>query len=612
MMMQPHFMPASGMLLDNRGWGGIYTVGRLADDVSIERAREDLAGIGAWLRETYPRLTDGREYTLEPLPQATLTPSDRAAAVQFSGLLAAVIGVVLMVACVNVANLMLSRALQRRREIAVRQALGADRGRLLRQLLAESLTLSSIGGVAGIAIAYQARGVLQRLPFPFALDFGFDARILGFVVVVTLFTGVAFGVVPALAATRVDLTAPMRRSSPRARGRRFTLFGGLVVAQVALSLTLLIAAGLFVRTLVALGSSELGFDAEEIAVAAVDPSLQGYEGDAVREYYRRLVERVAGLPGVESVSFSSALPAGGDDSLSFTVEGMDAPPDGLYANVTVVGPRFFETLGIPMVRGRELTEADNAAGEPVLVVNESGARELSRLVPGDPMDVRLSFDGAAGPFARIVGIAADSKNSSLRDEPQPMAYLPAAQRSGGWYAMALLARTETIPAQGLVPALRAALREVDRNVPAFRVGTLEEHLAETLLQERLAAGLVGFAAILALALASVGLYGILSYSVARRTREMGIRMALGARAARVRYLVMRQALTLVMAGAVIGVVASLGAASLLSSFLWGVTATDPLTYVTVVGLLLLVALAASYVPARRATRADPRAALRAE
>ncbi|MGD8815783.1 MAG: ABC transporter permease [Acidobacteriota bacterium] len=612
MMMQPHFMPSSGMLLDRRGWGGILTVGRLADDISLQQARDDFDAIGDWLHETYPRFTEDREYDLVSLPQGTLMPSDRQAVVQVSTLLAVVVAMVLLVACVNVASLMLSRALRRRGELAVRQALGAGRGRLLRQLLIESLVLSAIGGVAGLLVAIAGRGVLERLPFPFALDFSFDGRILAFTVALTALTGLAFGIGPALAATRVDIAGPMRGSSQRTGGRRFRLGGALVVGQVALSLILLIAAGLFARTLIALGRTDLGFEPDNVVIAAVDPSLQGYEGFEVRDFYRRLVDRVAALPGVASVSLATSLPAGGGDSLSYDIEGAEAPEGGQYLGVTAVGAGYFETMGIALVRGRGFTGADDADGEPVIVINERAARRLRDQLVVDPMEVRVSFSGSDGPFARIVGIAADSKNGSLREAARPMAYLPAEQQTEAWYAMVLLARTSGADPEGVVPVVRAAVHEVDPNVPAFSVGTLAGHLSDSLSQERLVAGLVGFAAALALLLASIGLYGVLSYAVTRRTREMGIRMALGARTTSVRYLVVRQALLLMAIGGMLGLVGSLAVGSLLSGFLYGVTAGDPLTYALVVGALVAVALAASYVPARRATRVDPLIALRSE
>jgi putative ABC transport system permease protein len=539
-------------------------------------------------------------------------PSDRQAVVQVSTLLAVVVAMVLLVACVNVASLMLSRALSRRGELAVRQALGAGRGRLLRQLLLESLVLAAIGGVVGMLMALAGRAVLERLPFPFALDFSFDGRILAFTVALTALTGVAFGIGPALAATRVDIAGPMRSSSRRTGDRRFRLGGALVVGQVALSLILLIAAGLFARTLIALGRTDLGFEPDNVVIAAVDPSLQGYEGFEVRDFYRRLVDRVAALPGVASVSLATSLPAGGGDSLSYVIEGVQAPDGGQYLGVTAVGPGYFETMGIALVRGRGFTPTDDADGEPVVVINESAARRLRDEVSVDPMEVRISFSGSGGPFARIVGIAADSKTGSLRDAPGPMAYLPAEQQTEAWYAMVLLARTSGVDPEGVVPAVRAAVHEVDPNVPAFSVGTLVGHLSDSLTQERLVAGLVGFAAGLALLLASIGLYGVLAYAVNRRTREMGIRMALGARTTSVRYLVVRQALLLMAIGGVLGLAGSLAVGSLLSGFLYGVSAGDPLTYALVVGALVAVALAASYVPARRATRVDPLIALRSE
>jgi predicted permease len=608
MMMQPHLMPSSGMLLDRRGWGGIYTVGRLAEGMSFEQARDDFAAIAGWLKETYPDYTGQREYRLAPLPQATLTPSDRAVVVRFSGLLTGMMALVLLVACVNVANLMLSRALRRQREFAVRQALGAGRGRLVRQMLLESLLLSAIGGAAGLMLAYAASGVLERLPFPMALDFGFDGRMLAFVAAVTLLTGIGFGAMPTLRATRVDLARRMQADGGSRRPRRFRLGGALVVAQVALSLVLLIAAGLFLRTLLVLGSSDLGFDPDGVVTATIDPSLQGYGESEIDAFYRRALDRVAGIPGVESVSMTSALPADGDDSMGITIEGIERPEGGLYIGTIAVGADYFETLRIPMLRGRGFTRSDADRGERLLVLNETGAELLARYYPGDPLDARISFEGPGGPWLRVIGIAADSKTASLREEERPVAY-------GGPFAassMSIIARTAGVPPARVAPDLRAALSEVDGNVPAFEVGTLEEHLSTVLLPERLTAALLGFAATLALALASVGLYGVLSTAVVRRTREMGIRMALGAHTGAVRRLVLGRALLLVALGAIVGIGGSLALGSVMASFLYGVTPTDPATYTAVIALLVVVALAAAYVPARRATRVDPLVALRSD
>lgn len=609
MAMQPHFMPSSGMLLDRRGWGGIMTVGRLAAGVSLQQARDDFALIGEWLQETYPQFAGEREYTLLPLAEATLMPSGRAMAVGVSSLLAVVVGIVLLVACVNVANLMLARGLRRRSEIAVRQALGAGRGRLVRQLLVESVCLSMVGGLVGLMIALVGRGALESLPFPFALDFSLDARILGFSAALALLTGIGFGVVPALATTRVDLSQPMRRLPEGAGGGRSPLGAALVVCQVALSVVLLIAAGLFTRTFIAINSIDLGFEPDEVLVAAVDPSLQGYEGAAVHAFHRELLERAESIPGVRSASLTSALPAAGGDTLGFSVQGVssDQMPS---ANVTVVGPRYLETMGIRLLRGRDLTAADNLSAEQVLIVNESAVRQLAEIAPGDPMGLRLGFAGPDGPYARIVGIAADSKTTSLRGDSQPMFYIPAQQIPDASFGLTLLSRTAGVPPQSIAPSVRAAVRDVDPDVAAFGVEPLSDHLAATMVQERLVASLVGFAALLTLGLASIGLYGVLSFGVARRNREMGIRMALGARAGGVRSLIVRQALRLVLVGSVFGIAASLAAGSYVSSFLYGISAADPLTYGMVVGLLVIAAAVASYLPARRATRVDPVIALR--
>jgi len=617
MMMQAHFMPESGYLLDRRGWGGIYTVARLAEGVSLEQARADVASVAAWINETHPEMASwGREYLLVPFSRGSLRPGDRGMIVQFSALLLGIMGLVLTVACVNVANLMLTRSVQRRSEIAVRQALGADRRRLFRQLLIESLTLSLIGGAAGVVFAVWSQGFLRALPFPFELDLGLDARVLGFAAAASLVTGIVFGLLPAVRASSVDLAARMRRGAGEGvrRGRR-GLADVLVVAQVALSLILLIGAGLFARTLVSLGSMDLGFDAENVLIATVDPGLQGYEGGEIKSFYDRLMPRIEAAPGVERASLISAPPGPMNDNYwTFSIEGYTPEADqriGGYISYAATG--YFETMGIPVVEGRAFAGSDTE-GAPVVVINETGARRFAELTGREALGARLGFEGPEGPFAEIIGIVADSTVGGLRDEARQQLYLPHEQitAAGMGARMSLLVRTGAADPLSVVAGVRAAVLETDPNVPVFAATTLEEHLSATLVQERLSATLLAFSAALSLLLASVGLYGVLSYAVARRTREMGIRMALGAQTEDVRRMVVRQGMVLVAVGGAFGLAASWFGASLVSSFLFGVTNTDPVTYAAVTALLVVVALISAYVPARRATRVDPITALRSE
>ncbi len=617
MMMQPHFMPASGNLLERRGWGGIFVVGRLGDGVGIEQAGDSVAGVAEWIIEQNPQFANwGREYTLVPLHQATLMPGERNAVVLTSSLLMGIMGLVLLVACVNVANLMLTRSVRRRSEIAIRQALGADRVRLFRQLLVESLTLGLLGGAAGLLLAQWGSSLLRRLPFPLELDLSLDARVLGFALIASLATGVVFGLAPAFRAARVDLSCNLRPvlAGGATIGRR-RMSSGLVIVQVALSMVLLIVAGLFARTLINLGSIELGFDADNVLAATVDPGLQGYEGAEVKAFYDRLMPRIEAVPGVVAASLVSALPGPeNDNSWSISLQGYTPEADErLGSYVSYVASDYFETIGIPIMRGRGFTAADDN-GPPSVVINETAAELLAQLTGRDALGGRIGFDGPDGDFVGIIGIAGDSKVGNLRADPRPQTYLPHAQVAalGMGARMSLLVRTGAADPLGVLPGVRTALQETDPNVPVFDATTLEDHLSATLVRERLSAALLGLSAALALLLAGVGLYGVLSYSVARRTKEMGIRIALGARSDEVRLLVVRHGLLLVAIGVVAGVVASAALAVLLSGFLYGVTGTDPLTYAGVVLVIAVVALAASYVPARRATRVDPLVALRSD
>jgi len=527
-------------------------------------------------------------------------------------ILMGVVGLVLLIACANVANLLLARAAARRREVSVRLALGAGRGRLVRQLLTESMLLAALAGGFGVLVAMWTNRLIVSLqpplPIPIDIDVGIDLKVLAFTAVAALLTGVLFGIVPAFNASRFDLSAHMRGSATGARhGGRQRLTSTLVVAQVAMSIVLLVGAGLFVRTLINLGSTDMGFDTDNVVVAAVDPTLQGYQGAEIAGYYRRLIERVEASPGVASVSVVTGLPGGGSDRTSFDIEGVDLPERQVISYMGA-GARYFETMGIPMVAGRDFTAADDPRAPPVLIVNQSAANRIRGLSGRDALGAGIRMGEPEGPFARIIGVAADSKTTSVRADPLPMVYLPLAQNQGS-ARLVLLARSAVAPA-GVLDAVRVAFREIDPNVPAVGVMRLSDYLDSTLGFERLSAGLLTFSAFLALVLASVGLYGVLSYSVGRRRGELGIRMALGAQANDVRRMVVRQGMVLVTIGAILGLAGAAASGSLLAGFLFGVSGLDVTTYVAVIAILAVVAGVASYIPARRATTVDPAITLR--
>jgi predicted permease len=541
------------------------------------------------------------------------------------------VGIILLIASANVAGLMLARAAARQKEMAVRLALGAGRARIVRQLLTESLILSVLGGALGILFAYWGAHAIvsfvssnQTRPLGFAM--GVDLRVLGFTAVVSLFTGILFGVAPAFRSARVDLTPTLKEGegssadAGRAGGKWFSAGNLLVVTQVALAVVVLVGAGLLVRTLQNLRSVDLGFDAHNILIFGIDPTLAGYKGEQTDNLYRDLQGRLAETPGVKSASYSmmSLLSNG----LMITVFHWPGTPEDQTAESDMldVGPNFFETLHIPFLAGRGFGAADfelaaaNGGDKPTsaptpVIVNQAFVQKY--LGKENPIGKAFGESGAgplgaATPGYEIVGVVRDAKYNDLRREIHPMMYQP--HHVG---AATFELRTAADP-QALLPAIREVVGQVNADLPLFNVTTQSEQIDRLLFQERLVARLAGFFGVLALVLACIGLYGLLSYEVSRRTREIGIRIALGAQPERVLKLVLWQGIALAMAGAVVGIGVALGVTRYLASMLFNVRASDPLTMSAVGVLLVLVALAACYIPARRATRVDPMIALRYE
>jgi predicted permease len=529
-------------------------------------------------------------------------------------LLMSVVALVLLIACTNVANLLLARAAERQKEIAVRLALGAGRWRLMRQLLTEAMLLATAGGALGFVFAHWGRDILLRLRFPgretLPFQSGLDWRILTFTITVSVLTGLLFGLVPAWRATRVDLTPTLKEAGRGSVGySRSWLTRSLVVAQVALSLLLLIGAGLFLRTLRNLQHVSPGFNTQNLLLFRMDPRLSGYQNDKVKDLYQRLFERLETVPGVRSVSFSRhPLLAGSMGGRSFYPAGQPAETNAPEAHLHIVRANFFETLELPLQMGRLLTAQDDASAPPVAVINQALA---SRFFPNEnPIGKRFSFDPQKPAEVEVVGVVHDSKYTSLRAETPPTIYVSWLQerRMG---QMNFEVRTVGDPA-AFVPAIRQAIREVDSNLPIFGIKTQVEQASQSLAQERLFASLLSFFGVLALGLAALGLYGVLANSVAQRTQEIGIRMALGANVRSVLRLVIGQGMRLVCVGVAIGLLVAFWLTKWLATWVYGVGVTDPMTFGAIAGLLLLVAIGACYIPARRAAKVDPLVALRYE
>jgi predicted permease len=528
----------------------------------------------------------------------------------------AAVGMVLLIACANLATLLLARAAGRQKEIAVRLALGASRSRLVRQLLTESLLLSLIGGGLGLLLSLWASQFLSRFlpqaPMPIRLDLHPDARMVGFTLVVSTLTAVLFGLAPALQATRPDLTPVLKEESGALgrRAHRLALGKILVVAQVALSILLLVGAGLFVRTLWKLKALDPGFTRDRIVLLSLDPSLNGYGENETRQFYQRLVERLESLPGIRSASLARVSPlTGGGMRRTTSIKGYQpVANEDMNMNLNFVGPRYFETMGIPLLQGREFSPRDSQAAPRVAVINETMAR---RFWPNEsPLGKRIGF-GAPSPLdVEVIAVARDGKYRTLRDQGLSTVYLSYLQEPRA-FEMSLHLRITGNP-DGMVASVRHAVAELDKNLPIFNVRTLAEQVEASLVPERMLSVLSSFFGLLALLLAGIGLYGVMAYRVARRTREIGIRMALGAKRGSVLTLVLRESLLLVLIGLALGLGAALWATRVISSMLYDISATDPVTLLSVSLMMTAVAILASFLPALRATQVDPVTALRYE
>ena len=603
----------------NRGSHYLLGVGRLRPNATLDQARAEMGGVvQRWKDEG---LIDwAPEFGAVPVRVAEELTGDVRPTLF---ILLAAVGLVLLIACANVANLLLARSDARRRELAVRAAIGAGRGRILRQLLTESLLLALVGGLAGVAMAlFGVEGLVALAPegMPRVESIRLDAAVLLFGGAIAVLTGLLFGVAPALQASRTDLARTLREGGRGATtGRVQQRFRSvLVVAEIALSVVLVIGAGLLIRSFWELRGTELGFQPEHVVTARISLPSADYpdEGDAAA-FYRELTGRIEAIPGVSEVAAVRVLPLEGEiGDWGIDIAGKAEPADNTFkGDFQAATPGYIEAMGIKLVRGRTLEEGDQADALPVVVVNRTMAE---RYWPGeDPIGQQLRVGGPeqGRPWLTVVGIVEDVRHNAITEEPRTEMYLPHAQVplsiGGPLGTMSLVIRT-TRPAEAVFLRLREEVREMDPNLPVADLRTLEEVVSSALAEPRFIMLLLAAFAALALLLGAVGIYGVMSYAVGLRTQEFGIRMALGGRAGDVLRLVARQGASLAVTGIVIGVVAAFATTRLLASLLYGVDAADPWTFAAVPVLLLGIALLASYLPALRATRVDPAIALRAE
>ena len=619
---QPQIELRESYLTDNQVYF-LMVMGRLKQGTSLAQAQATTTlALQQFLTEQAgSKLTDERRKGIENT-YATLVEGQggisglRRAYSKPLRMLLAIVGMVLLIACANVGSLLLSRAASRKAEISLRMALGATRWRIVRQLLTESMLLALIGGVCGVVLAQWAVTVLVGLVAKEApLNTRPDAGVLAFTAGVSILAGILFGLIPAIQASRANLASTMKEKN-RLRGgfMRLSPSSVMVVMQVGLSMVLLTGGGLFARSLMKLQDEDLGFDRNNVLLVGIDPRLAGYKPTELAPLYQQIIERLSTLPQVRNVSMATYAPLSGTRrSSSIKVSGYTPQEDeDMVTQDVLTGPKYAETLGVPLLRGREIDQRDTPAARQVAVINQTFADRYFK--DQNPVGRTFSFDDDSDKqqWIEIIGVVGDLKGDNAREKPEPTAYRPILQvQDGGAYACTIHIRTASDPTP-LTPQVREMINQINDKIPVFGVTTLNDQLHENLNQERLIAQLVSFFGALALILACIGLYGVMAQGVARRTSEIGIRMALGARGGNIAWMILRETLYLVLAGLILGIPAALLGAHLISTQLFGLSPTDPLTLVGAAVVLSVVAMLAGYLPARRASRVNPLNALRYE
>lgn len=591
---------------------GLYGVARLKPGVTLDQARADLDTIAVRLEQQYPQSNTGNRVSITPMLERAVSDIRPALLV-----LMGAVAFVLLIACANVANLLLARAASRQKEFAIRSALGAGRVRLVRQLLTESALLSIVGGALGLLLAvWGVKLIIGINPdgIPRASEISLDARVVFFTFAVSFVTGIVFGVVPAWYASKPDMNETLKDAGRGSTGgvHRQRFRNALVVAEVALALVLLIGGGLMIRSFYSLQQVHPGFEVSNLLTFQFTLPRDKYSEQQQRiNFYRQVTDHIATMPGVESVGLATGLPLGNNgNQTSFTVEGQPEPEPGQrpLTEVVNISPEYFNTMQMTLLKGRTFNEQDTATSPKVLVIDETFA---NRHWPDEEaVGKHVRFGGPGNPPSTVVGIVRRVKMDGLdTDSNRVQAYFPYTQNT--WNSMSVVVRTAGDP-ESLTSSLRQQVLSIDKDQPIYNIRTMQSIREEVMAPQRLNVLLLGIFASVALILAAVGIYGVMSYAVTQRTHEMGIRLALGARPADVLKLVIGQGMKVAIIGIVIGLTGAFLLTRLMSSLLFGVSATDPITFVTIAALLTIIALLANYIPARRATRVSPIIALRYE
>lgn len=607
---------ATGLLktfLHDRGFRLTNMVGRLKPGVTVAQASAETHGLGLQLAKQYPKDNGGRNEELVPIDETAIPPQLHSVFALAGGLMMGIVGLVLLIACANVANLLLARATQRQREIAVRLALGASRTRLIRQLLTESFLVALLAGMLGVLCAYWGRNVLvSLLPAGLVrtLDFTLDARVFLYTLALAGVATLLFGLVPALQASRSDSIAALkdRTGAPSGSTRWYGLRGVLVMIQLSLSLIALVGAGLFIHSLRNAQQINPGFEVQHEMVMALDPGAEHYAQPQAEAFYRDVVERLDALPMVAGAGLCDTRPFGGGLARTTFTDGVDAtdPRNGKLTPVEAVAPGFFSAAGVTMIEGRDFAASDDANSTDVAIVNRAAADTFWH--GKDPIGQHLHFLGETW-VVTVVGVVNTVKYASLGEPPQAIVYFPLKQQYSP--AVMLYVRTKGDPASA-IPSVRSVVHSLAPTVPLAFVRTMDELLVQSLQAPRLGAELLGTFGLLALVLAAIGTYGVMSYSVNQRGHEIGIRMALGAQPGNVMRLILANGMAMVLAGVIAGLGLSMLLARGMNSLLYGIGIFDPASFLLTAALLVLVALGACYLPASRAMRVDPMVALRYE
>jgi macrolide transport system ATP-binding/permease protein len=608
--------PTGTSRLDRRGQRWMFSKARLKAGVSVDEAQANMSVLAAQLRTAHPQTNKDRHVVVRAASQTRAHPEADAYIAWIGGGTMAAVGLVLLIACANVAGMLLARASGRRREIAIRLALGAPRSRLIRQLMTESLVLGGLGAIVGVALAWWTTRALSTLPFPLpvplVLDVPIDLRALSFTIVAAVLTGVLAGVMPALRASRAEVVGDLKGEvgAQRIRGRRWTARDGLVVAQVAVTVVLLVTAGLLLRSLQASTVADLGFQSDGIAILSTDPDMLRYSPERSQQFWDEAEQRLRALPGVEHVAFASRLPFSINfNRSSIAIPGQQTALDqpGITFNAALISKGYFRALGVGLIEGRDFDATDRPDTPRVAIVSESFAR---RYWPGQSALGKVVHErNLAGPAMQIIGVAADHKQQTVGEDTQPTIYSALSQRPTRFQVV--FARTSGDDTQ-LLSRMRETLLALEPDLLFLDNQTMKGQVSGTLFPVRVAATLVTVFGALALLLAAIGLYGVIAFSVARRTREIGIRMAIGARPGGVMQLVLQQGLTLVGVGLIIGAILSAAATRVIAGALYGISAADPVAWGLAASLLLVIGTAANLIPARRAMRVNPITALRME